>query len=105
MLLGDGKRGFVEEKNAGELPAEREGCTGWMVRLKDLDGDHRDEVVIAYAGEPSGYPGMADMSVARLHQRRRPRRLQPAAQELTQPAEDADAEEVDKGLTAGPDLP
>lgn len=64
MVLGDGKRGWVEEKNVGELPAEREGCTGWMVRLKDLDGDKRDEIVIAYAGEPAGYSGMPDMSVA-----------------------------------------
>jgi hypothetical protein len=64
MLLGDGKRGWVEEKNIGELPAEREGCTGWMVRLKDMDGDKRDEIVISYAGEPAGYPGMGDLSVA-----------------------------------------
>ncbi len=64
MLLGDGKRGWVEEKNVGELPAEREGCTGWMVRLKDLDGDKRDEIIIAYAGEAAGYSGMPDMSVA-----------------------------------------
>lgn len=64
MLLGDGKRGWVEEKNVGELPPEREGCTGWMVRLKDMDGDRRDEFVISYAGEPAGYPGMGDMSVA-----------------------------------------
>lgn len=64
ILLGDGKRGWVEEKNVGELPPLREGCTGWMVRLKDLDGDQRDEMVIAFAGEPAGYPGLADMSSA-----------------------------------------
>ncbi len=64
ILLGDSKRSFVEEKNIGELPAEREGCGGSMVRLADLNGDHRDEIVIAYAGEPSGYPGLADLSVA-----------------------------------------
>lgn len=64
ILLGDGKRGWVEEKNVGELPPLREGCTGWMVRLKDLDGDQRDEMVIAFAGEPAGYPGMADLSSA-----------------------------------------
>ncbi len=64
ILLGDGKRGWVEEKNVGELPPLREGCTGWMVRLKDLDGDQRDEMVMAFAGEPAGYPGMADMSSA-----------------------------------------
>ena len=64
ILLGDGKRGWVEEKNVGELPPERAGCTGWTVRLKDLDGDKRDEFVISYAGESAGYPGLADLSTA-----------------------------------------
>lgn len=64
VLLGDGKRGFVNEKGPGELPAEREGCSAWQVSLVDLNGDRRDEIVVAYAGEPAGYPGLAELSVA-----------------------------------------
>ena len=64
ILLGDGKRGFSAEKGPGELPAEREGCAAFQVSLVDLNGDKRDEIVIAYAGESGGMPGLSELSVA-----------------------------------------
>jgi len=48
-----GRRGgaFVRETGS-ELPP-RTGCRGYDVKLSDLDGDGRDELVAAFAGEPS----------------------------------------------------
>lgn len=48
-----GRRGGAFTRETGsELPPP-EGCRGYDVRLSDLDGDGRDEVVAAFAGEAS----------------------------------------------------
>ncbi len=51
VFLGRGGASFTREANS-ELPAP-EGCRGYDVKLRDLDGDGRDEVVAAFAGESS----------------------------------------------------
>ena len=47
---GDG-RGFVTADATIAAPAWRRGCAPYAVRLADLDGDGRDEVVAVFAGE------------------------------------------------------
>jgi hypothetical protein len=51
IFLGDGK-GFFTRETAG-IPAYGPGCTGSRVRLADLDGDGKDEMVTSWAGEYS----------------------------------------------------
>jgi hypothetical protein len=63
IMLGDGKRKFSAEQSAGELPTIRSGCAAAQVTLEDLNGDKRDEIVVAFAGEPTGYPGLEDLNV------------------------------------------
>ena len=41
-----------------ELPRPVKGCEGAEVRLVDLDGDGRDEVLASFAGEPTGPAGL-----------------------------------------------
>ncbi len=53
VFLGDGHGGFVRERS-DELVGAGPGCRGYDVALADLDGDGRDEIVAAYAGEPEG---------------------------------------------------
>jgi hypothetical protein len=60
VLLGDGKGGFVREISP-EMPAVTQGCRGYGVRLVDLDGEPGDELVVAYAGEEAGYPGIPEL--------------------------------------------
>ena len=57
VFLGDGKGSFVRETSP-ELPRPVKGCEGSEVRLIDLDGDGRDEVVASFAGEPTGPAGL-----------------------------------------------
>ena len=52
IFYGDGKGGFVRETSAG-IPPFPGGCRGYHVRLADLDGDGRDEIVAEFAGENS----------------------------------------------------
>jgi hypothetical protein len=61
IFLGRGGARFEREMGS-ELPQPVDGCSGSHVRLVDLDRDGRDEVVAAFAGEPTGLPGIADMS-------------------------------------------
>jgi hypothetical protein len=56
LLLGD-RRGLVQEA-APELFVEG-GCRGYAVHLADLDGQPGDEIVAAYAGDPSSPNPMA----------------------------------------------
>lgn len=52
VFLGDGKGGFTREAETG-IPPYAGGCAGYFVRLADLDGDGRDEIVADFAGENS----------------------------------------------------
>jgi hypothetical protein len=52
VLLGDGAGGFTIEE-APELHQPFGACRAYQVRLADLDGSGRDEIVIAYADETS----------------------------------------------------
>jgi hypothetical protein len=51
VFLGDGKGFFTRE--AATIPAYGPGCSGSRVRLADLDGDGKDEIVSSWAGEYS----------------------------------------------------
>ncbi len=57
VFLGDGQGGFEREASP-ELPPLIKGCEGSEVRLVDLDGDGRDEILSSFAGEPTGPVGM-----------------------------------------------
>lgn len=50
--LGDGRGGFVPASRVPP-PAERIGCAGYHVAVRDLDGDGLGDVVAAFAGEGS----------------------------------------------------
>ena len=60
VFLGDGGGFFVREESP-ELPAAAKGCHGYALRLRDLDGDGGDEMIVAFAGEESGLPGIAGL--------------------------------------------
>ena len=47
---GDG-HGFLTRDVDIEPPEWRRGCAGYAIRLADLDGDGRDEIIAAFAGE------------------------------------------------------
>ncbi len=50
--LGDGRGGFVPAARV-KPPADRAGCAGYHVAVRDLDGDGLGDVVAAFAGEAS----------------------------------------------------
>ncbi|HEX4965883.1 MAG TPA: VCBS repeat-containing protein [Thermoanaerobaculia bacterium] len=52
IFYGDGKGGFTRETSSG-IPPYPGGCRGYHVRLADLDGDGKDEIVSEFAGENS----------------------------------------------------
>ncbi|MCH9649116.1 MAG: VCBS repeat-containing protein [Deltaproteobacteria bacterium] len=54
VFLGDGKGGFDLEESP-EISTPR-GCRGYAIRLEDLDGDGKDEVLGSFAGEGSALP-------------------------------------------------
>ena len=49
IFLGDGKGFFTRE--TAPIPAYGPGCGGNRVRLADLDGDGKDEIVASWSGE------------------------------------------------------
>jgi hypothetical protein len=51
VFLGDGKGFFTRE--TADIPNYGPGCSGSRVRLGDLDGDGKDEIVASWAGEYS----------------------------------------------------
>jgi hypothetical protein len=53
---GDG-RGFVTRDVDIEPPEWRKGCLAYAIEAADLDGDGRDEIVAAFAGESSCLSG------------------------------------------------
>jgi hypothetical protein len=52
VFLGDGQ-GFFTRETATGVPAFPGACAGYHVRLVDLDGDGKDEIVADFAGEAS----------------------------------------------------
>ena len=60
FFLGDGDGFFLREMEA--LTPREQGCEGFGLRLVDLDGDGRDEVIASFAGEQTGYPGIPGLS-------------------------------------------
>ena len=52
---GDG-RGLLATDAVIEPPAWRDGCAAYAVRVADLDGDSRAEIIAAFADEPPGCP-------------------------------------------------
>lgn len=50
LFRGDGKGGFAREEEA-QLETRQEGCQGWGLVLRDLDGDRRDEILASFSGE------------------------------------------------------
>lgn len=53
VFLGDDDGFFVSETSP-ELPEAVKGCRGYALRLRDLDDDGRDEMIIGFAGEKGG---------------------------------------------------
>lgn len=61
FFLGNDNGFFDEESSVkSELSAPIEGCKGYYMRLVDLNDDGRDEVIVAFAGEKTGLPGILD---------------------------------------------
>jgi hypothetical protein len=59
-LRGDGAVLLIpsaspERASTHAPPAWRRGCSGYGLRLGDLDGDRRPEIFASFAGEPSAY--------------------------------------------------
>jgi len=52
IFVGDGKGGFTREDASG-IQQYPDRCRGYHVALADLDGDGKDEIVAAFAGEGS----------------------------------------------------
>ncbi len=61
VFLSKEKEGFVLE-NAEELSQKRDGCRAFDISLIDLDKDSVDEMIVSFAGEPTGYPGFPNLS-------------------------------------------
>lgn len=61
LLLADGEGGFSHEVSP-EAPEVIGGCRGYGLKFRDLDGDGSDEIVAAFAGEQTGFPGLPGMS-------------------------------------------
>ena len=54
LFAADGKGGYSRDR-VEPAPAWRAGCEGHALRLRDVDGDGRDEIIAAFAGEPNAY--------------------------------------------------
>ena len=58
-FAGDGKGGLTEDETIPVSPW-RAGCSGYRIRLRDLNHDKRAEIVASFAGEREGLmPGPA----------------------------------------------
>lgn len=54
LFADDGAGGFSAD-HVEPAPAWRTGCGGHALQLRDIDGDGRDEIIAAFAGEPNAY--------------------------------------------------
>jgi FG-GAP-like repeat len=61
---GDGQ-GFVTRDADISTPEWRRGCNAYAVSLADLDGDGRDEIIAAFAGESAGCTSQGGVEVWR----------------------------------------
>ena len=50
--------GFFRRELAPEMPDGAAGCRGYGLRLEDLDGDDRADLIVSFAGERGGIPGI-----------------------------------------------
>ncbi|MGN6517850.1 MAG: FG-GAP repeat domain-containing protein [Dokdonella sp.] len=53
LLFAATPAGAYTRDHVEPAPAWRAGCSGHALHLRDLDGDGRDEIVAAFAGEPN----------------------------------------------------
>lgn len=53
LLFAVDAKGSYTRDHLEPAPAWRDGCSGDALQLRDLDGDGRDEIVAAFAGEPN----------------------------------------------------
>lgn len=58
LFLATKGEGYVEDDDGPELRPVSEGCQGQHVAVRDIDGDGRAEVVTAFSGERTGFPGV-----------------------------------------------
>lgn len=58
VYLAD-EAGFFARENAPELPEKVPGCRGYGMRISDLDGDGRGELIVSFAGERAAMMGLA----------------------------------------------
>ncbi len=88
VFLGDGE-GNLRRERSPELapPASHRHCAGYEVRLRDLDGDGRDEIVAGFAGEPGGEQALLGLLEKRCPDRGALRAWSPAPA-ATRPAVD-----------------
>jgi hypothetical protein len=79
VFLGDGE-GNLRRERSPELapPASHRHCAGYEVRLRDLDGDGRDEIVAGFAGEPGGEQALLGLMEKRCPDRGALRAWSPA---------------------------
>ena len=61
VLVSD-KDGNYSLEISEELDQKSPGCNGFDITLADLDGKEGDEIVVGFAGEPTGYPGVPQSS-------------------------------------------
>jgi hypothetical protein len=54
LFAADAKGGYTRD-HVEPAPDRRIGCGGRALQLRDLDGDGRDEIVAAFAGEPNPF--------------------------------------------------
>jgi hypothetical protein len=60
-FLGDGEGGLALEETP-ETPAFAPGCRGFDLHLVNLDGEPGDELIASFAGETTGFPGIAGLN-------------------------------------------
>ena len=61
VFFGDGK-GFMVAEKSPEMPPQEPGCRGFYAEIVDIDRDGVGEIIAAFAGEPTGYPGVPGYS-------------------------------------------